>query len=283
MVHRQKVIKCRNKILDLTTPKIMGILNVTPDSFSDGGQFLLIKDAMNRIEEMHHAGADIIDIGGESTRPGSEPVSEQEETKRILPVLEPAVQEFPDLIYSVDTTKYKVAQAALDVGAHIVNDISGLQKEPRLANLSAEYSAPLILMHSKGEPKHMQDNPVYHNLIEEITDFFKKQAVLAKEAGVTTIILDPGIGFGKTVEHNLKLIAHLDEFLNLGFHMLVGASRKSMIDKILGGRKIDKRLAGTLSLHYHSLMKGASILRVHDVKEASDSIRIYNAIESMNR
>ena len=237
-------------------------------------------DALRRIEEMGNSGAAIIDIGGESTRPGSEPVSEQEETDRIIPVFEKAVREFPGLLFSVDTTKFEVAKAALNAGAHIVNDISGLQKEPRLANLCAEYSAPLVLMHSRGEPKFMQDNPVYHNLIEEISQFFKKQTDLAKKAGVVTIILDPGIGFGKTVEHNLKLIAHLDDFLSLGYPMLVGASRKSMIDKILGGRKIDERLAGTLSLHYHSLMKGASILRVHDVREASDSIRIYSAIEA---
>lgn len=278
MLHRQPEIKCRNLILDLRTPKIMGILNVTPDSFSDGGQYLRTNDAIRRIEEMYHAGADIIDIGGESTRPGSDPVSEEEEKKRTLPVFEKAVREFPDLLFSVDTTKFEVAKAALDTGAHIVNDISGLQKEPRLANLCAEYSAPLVLMHSRGTPKYMQDNPVYNDLIAGISDFFKKQTRLAKKYGDVPLILDPGIGFGKTVEHNLKLIAHLDQFLSLGHHILVGASRKSMIDKILGGREMDERLAGTLSLHYHCLVKGASILRVHDVREASDSVRIFNAI-----
>lgn len=280
MLQRQPEIKCRNLILDLKTPKIMGILNVTPDSFSDGGRYMHIADAMRRIEEMGFSGAAIIDIGGESTRPGSEPISAQEETDRIIPVFEKAVREFPELLFSVDTTKFEVAEAALNAGAHIVNDISGLQKDPRLADLCAEYSAPLVLMHSRGEPKDMQDDPVYHNLIEEVSDFFKKQSELAKESGEFAIILDPGIGFGKTVEHNLKLIAHLDEFLPLGYHLLVGASRKSMIDKILGGRKAGERLAGTLSLHYHSLIKGVSILRVHDVREASDSIRIYNAIEA---
>jgi len=282
MIERQSEITCRNSVLDLNTPKIMGILNVTPDSFSDGGDFLHPDSALKRIEEMAAEGAAIIDIGGESTRPGAEPVSQQEETDRILPVFEEAIPEFPNILFSVDTTKFEVARSALKAGAHIVNDVSGLQNEPRLAALCAEYSAVLILMHSQGDPKYMQDNPVYEDVIANVYDFFKKQLKLANRDRCCEVIIDPGIGFGKTTEHNLKLIAHLDKFLSLGHHIIVGASRKSLIDKILGGRKIEQRLAGTLSLHYHCLMKGASIIRVHDIQEANDSIQIYNSINDIS-
>ncbi len=258
----------------------MGIINATPDSFSDGGKYLDHSRAMDRIHLMLKNGAKVIDVGGESTRPGAEPVSETEEIDRVIPLLEEAIPVFSDAIFSIDTTKYEVAKKALQAGAKIVNDVSGLQKEPRLADLCAEYNATYILMHSQGDPKTMQKKPEYNDVIKDITAFFERQSMEAKKRGVHHLILDPGIGFGKTLEHNLKLIAHLDKFKKFSFPLLVGASRKSMIGKILDDRPTDDRITGTVALHYHALIKGANILRVHDVKEASDSIRIFNAIQS---
>jgi len=261
----------------------MGILNVTPDSFSDGGRFTDPDRALDRIHIMRREGAQIIDVGGESTRPGAKPVSEEEELERVMPVLTKAIEYFPELVYSIDTTKYEVARQALKTGVQIVNDVSGLKKELRLADLCAKHEAAYILMHAQGDPQTMQQNPAYSDVVEEVYTFFKEKIETLKGKGVNKIIIDPGIGFGKTLEHNLKLIAGLDKFTQFDLPVLVGASRKSMIGKILDGRPTEERLAGTLSVHYHALMKGANLLRVHDVKEASDSIRIFQAIQSHNQ
>jgi len=258
----------------------MGVLNITPDSFSDGGEFYGRDIALNHIDEMVRDGAKIIDIGGESTRPGAEPVSVEQELQRVIPVLQKAVEKYPDVFYSIDTTKYQVAKEALNNGAHIINDISGLQKEPRLAELCAEYNAALILMHSQGDPQTMQNNPEYEDVVKDILQFFQRQVKLAHQMGAEQIILDPGIGFGKTLQHNLTLLAHLDSFIKLEHPLMIGVSRKSMIGKILGDRPVNERLIGTIAVHYDSMMRGARIIRVHDVKEANDSIKIYNAINS---
>ena len=260
----------------------MGILNATPDSFSDGGKFNAIDSAMDRIHIMLSEGASIIDVGGESTRPNAEPVSEEEELSRVIPILKKGIPTFSDAVFSIDTTKYEVAKQALELGAKIVNDVSGLEKEPKLADLCAEFGATYVLMHSQGDPQTMQYNPSYVNVMVEIYEFFERKIEVLQSKGVNKIILDPGIGFGKKLQHNLSLLAHLDSFKKIGFPLLVGASRKSMIGQILDGRPADERLAGTLAVHYHSLIKGADILRVHDVKEASDSIRIFNAIQSQS-
>jgi len=278
MPHSNKMPLFRQKSLDLSNPAVMGILNVTPDSFSDGGLFIHPDKAVKRIAGMRHEGASIIDVGGESTRPGSDPVSVKEEIGRTLPVLEKAIPAFPDLLFSIDTTKYEVAEAALEAGAHIVNDVSGLRKEPRLANLCGRYSAGLVIMHSLKNPKTMQDNPWYDDVIGDIIAFFKKQLTLIEDKESVSVILDPGIGFGKTVEHNLKIINKLGGFHELGYPLLVGASRKSVIGHILGGRETGGRLAGTIAMHYHALINGASLLRVHDVKEAVDAIKVFCAI-----
>lgn len=258
----------------------MGILNATPDSFSDGGRYLDVGRALDRIHIMIQDGAEIIDIGGESTRPGSDPVSIQEEMDRVMPVIEKALPIFDGVEFSIDTTKYQVARAALENGVHIVNDVSGLQKEPRLADLCAEFNASYVLMHSQGDPKTMQKDPQYDNVLKDILNFFGEKLKELQNKGVQKIIVDPGIGFGKTLEHNLKLIEGLEVFKEFELPILVGASRKSMIGTILNGRPTDGRVIGTVALHYHALMKGANILRVHDIKEASDSIRIFNAIQS---
>ncbi|MBN2732436.1 MAG: dihydropteroate synthase [Balneolaceae bacterium] len=256
----------------------MGVLNATPDSFSDGGQFDSTDAALGRIGLMVSQGASIIDIGGESTRPGSDPVTEQEEMDRVLPVLEKAIPRFSDTLFSIDTTKYAVADEALALGTHIVNDISGLQREPRFAELCAKRNAGYILMHSQGNPKTMQDDPAYDDVIVDIKSFFEQQVALANKSGLETIILDPGIGFGKTQQHNITILQNIGRFLDLGYPLLVGASRKSMIGKILNDRRVDDRLTGTIAVHYHAMMKGAKIIRVHDVKEAKDSILVYNAL-----
>ncbi|MAL16909.1 MAG: dihydropteroate synthase [Balneola sp.] len=258
----------------------MGIINATPDSFSDGGQYEDHSRAMDRIHIMLQNGADIIDVGGESTRPGADLVTVDDEIARVIPLLEKAIPTFSNAIFSIDTTKFEVAKKALEAGVKIVNDVSGLQKEPRLADLCAEFGATYILMHSQGDSKTMQNNPEYDDVVNDVMSFFERQAKEAKKRGVHHIVLDPGIGFGKTLEHNLKLVAHLDKFKKFGFPILVGASRKSMIGSILDNRPTDERMIGTVALHYHALMKGANILRVHDVKEASDSIRIFNAVQT---
>ena len=258
----------------------MGVLNATPDSFSDGGRFTELSRARDQIFLMKQEGASIIDIGGESTRPGSDSVSEKEEINRVMPVIEEAITNFPELLYSIDTTKCEVAKHALKAGVSIINDVSGLQKEPKMAELAAKHQAAYVIMHSQGDPKTMQENPVYDDVVDDVFSFFEQQVHLAQSIGVKEIILDPGIGFGKTLTHNLKLLAHLDKFTKIGFPILVGASRKSMIGKILDNRPVQDRLIGTVAIHYDALQKGASILRVHDVREAYDSVRIFNAIQS---
>ena len=274
-------IKTRDKTLDLSSPKIMGILNATPDSFSDGGNFNEVEAALGRIGLMISQGAHIIDVGGESTRPGSEPVTEQEELDRVLPILEKAITQFPDTFFSIDTTKYRVAEKALELGTHFVNDVSGLQKEPRFVDLCVQHNAGYVMMHSQGNPQTMQKDPSYDDVIADIKKFLKARIDPAKEKGLKNVIIDPGIGFGKTLEHNLKLIAHLEKFQDLGCPLLIGASRKSMIGQILNDRPVDDRLTGTIAVHYHAMINGANIIRVHDVKEAHDSLQVYNAIQSV--
>lgn len=271
-------LNVRDKILDLSSPRIMGILNTTPDSFSDGGSFNEVEAALAHIDRMVAEGADIIDVGGESTRPGSDPVSTQEELDRVLPVLEAAVPKYPDTFFSVDTTKYEVAEQALAQGVHLVNDVSGLQKEPRLADLCAEYGAGYILMHAQGDPKTMQQNPAYDDVVNDVFLFFREKIALAENRGVQHIIIDPGIGFGKTLAHNVALIDELRTFQSLQRPILVGTSRKSIISDMLGGRPVDERLIGTIATHYHAMMNGARIIRVHDVKEARDSLIVFNAL-----
>lgn len=259
----------------------MGILNTTPDSFSDGGEYEETSAAVHRIVQMVQEGADIIDIGGESTRPGSDPVSVDTELKRTIPVLEKTVSVYPEVLFSIDTTKYEVAKAALDAGVHIVNDVSGLTKELRFADLCAETGAAYICMHSQGDPKTMQNEPAYNDVVSDIFSFLKKRLLYLAENGVDNIIIDPGIGFGKTLAHNLKLVAGLNEFKALKTPILTGVSRKSSIGEILGGRPAERRLAGTIALHYQCLINGASVIRVHDVEEASDSVKIFNAVQAV--
>lgn len=266
--------------LDLEArPHIMGVINVTPDSFSDGGDFLAPGEAVTQGLLMVEAGADILDVGGESTRPGADPVSEEEEINRVLPVIQ-ALAGRVDVPVSIDTYKSGVAKAALTAGAAIVNDISGGRFDPELLSLTAEAGVPLILMHMLGQPRNMQDNPVYDDLVGEIKDFLVDAVQRAKKAGLDPemIIVDPGIGFGKTFEHNLILINRLGELADLGQPLLVGPSRKAFLGRILGGAPPKERDAATAAIVALAAYNGANILRVHNVGLARQTLAAVGAV-----
>lgn len=264
--------------MDLTEKTaVMGILNLTPDSFSDGGLFISRDQALKQAEEMISEGADIIDIGGESTRPGAETVSEAEELDRVIPVVEALAGTVPFI--SVDTTKAAVAEAAIKAGAHIINDIFGFHQSPDLAHIAAKHQAGAILMHIKGTPRTMQKNPEYDDLMEDILDWLAESIQIAENAGLPGdhLVVDPGIGFGKTLEHNLEILRRLGELSSLKVPILIGVSRKSFIGKI-DGSHVTNRLGGSLAAAVTSVLNGASIVRVHDVKETVQAMRLVDAI-----
>ncbi len=256
---------------------VMGILNVTPDSFSDGGRYFTLDSALEHAMKMVEEGADIIDVGGESTRPGSEPVPVEEELRRVIPVIRELAKR-TEVPISIDTYKSEVAKQALDNGAIIVNDISGLRFDEKMAEVVAEYKASLVLMHIKGTPKTMQQNPEYKDVISEIYSYLSESVDLAVGAGIRQIIVDPGIGFGKRLVDNLEIIKRLREFKSLGYPILIGVSRKSFIGNILN-LPVDQRLEGTAGAVAISVWNGANIVRVHDVKEMVRVVRIVDAIK----
>ena len=255
---------------------IMGVLNVTPDSFSDGGKYCNIEEAVQRGLEMVLDGADFLDVGGESTRPGSNPVTAEEEIKRVLPVIEKLKKSTPIPI-SIDTYKSEVADRALGAGAVIVNDISGLQFDVKMADVVARHEASVVLMHIKGTPRSMHDHPVYNNVIEDICSYLDTGLQIAMKKGIKQILIDPGIGFGKTLEHNLQILKNLRFMEKFGFPILIGPSRKSFIGKVLD-LPIDKRLEGTAGASAVAIMNGANILRIHDVKEIKRIALVVDAI-----
>jgi dihydropteroate synthase len=265
------------------SPLIMGILNVTPDSFSDGGKFAKFENAVSHAEKMILDGADIVDIGGESTRPGAATVEESDEIKRVVPVIKAIREKFPSTAISIDTTKSRVAEAALDAGADIVNDISGLTFDTNMAVLAAERKAPVVIMHILGTPKTMQNNPVYDNFFTETLEFLNNSIEIALSKGVreNSIILDPGIGFGKDLNHNIAIIKHLEVYHSFAMPLLAGVSRKSMIAKITGRDDPMERTAGTVSLNTKLLEKGVAVIRVHDIKEAKDCVAVHNAMRDI--
>ena len=260
---------------------IMGILNLTPDSFSDGGQFNSIQKALDHTMEMIEAGADIIDIGGESTRPGSKPISFNEEIQRTVPVIE-EIRKITDCAISIDSYKSEVVEAALNVNANIVNDISGLTYDNKMAKLISDNKAPLILMHMKGKPLDMQKNPIYDDLISEICNFFSNQIFFANSVGIDSskIILDPGIGFGKRIEDNFEIIRELKQIRAMGFPVLIGPSRKSFIGDTLN-LPTDDRIEGTMATITAGLLNGANIVRVHDIKETLRTVSIAERIKGV--
>ncbi|HPP86835.1 MAG TPA: dihydropteroate synthase [bacterium] len=259
---------------------LMGIINITPDSFYDGGKYNeTLTDALNYAEKLIKDGADILDIGGESTRPGAEPITEEEEINRVIPILKELKKNFANIPISIDSTKYNVIKRALDNGADIVNDISGLSKDINIADLTAEYKAGLCLMHKQGEPMNMQDNPNYKNLIKEIMIYLLEAIEKAVSKGVNknSIVIDPGIGFGKTVEHNLEIIKRLNEFSSLNRPILIGVSNKSFIGKILN-LEISERVIGTAAANVNAYINGARIFRVHNIKENKQALELTKKI-----
>lgn len=273
----RSIWRCRDRTLDLCRVHVMGILNVTPDSFSDGGRYLDPDAAVARAREMVESGAEILDIGGESTRPGATPATVEEELRRVLPVVERLAAS--DLILSVDTSKAAVAKAALDAGAQIVNDITALRGDPDMAPVVAQYGAGVVLMHMQGTPRTMQKEPSYADVVADIAAFFEERRAAAKDAGIADdrIVFDPGIGFGKTVDHNLTILKRLGEFEALGRPLLLGPSRKRFIGAVLG-TDVDDRLEGTAAAVAAGVLAGAAIVRVHDVKAMSRVARMAEAI-----
>lgn len=256
----------------------MGILNLTPDSFYDGGRYKEERDILNRVEQMIKEGADIIDVGGESTRPGADKVNAEEEINRTVPYIERICSLF-DVPVSIDTYKAKVAKRATEAGAQIINDISGLRFDPRMASVVASSKAALVMMHIKGTPKDMQDNPQYDSLLDEITSYLRESIEKAEKVGVEAdkIVVDPGIGFGKTVEHNLIILKRLDELSVLEKPILVGVSRKSFIGRVLN-LPVEKRLCGGLAATCIAVINGARLIRTHDVKETREVVDLTEAI-----
>lgn len=272
-------LPCGNRVLDLAHPQVMGILNVTPDSFSDGGRFRQRDAALRHAAAMVAAGASLIDVGGESTRPGALQVSSDEELQRVAPVVEAIAAEL-DVIISVDTSCPQVMRESARLGAGLINDVRSLRREGAL-QAAAQSGLPVCLMHMQGEPETMQKNPHYDDLLAEVQAFFAERMAACAAAGIAAerIILDPGFGFAKNLQHNLSLFKHLQVLHGFARPLLVGVSRKSMIGQTLG-REVDQRLAGGLALAALALVKGACILRVHDVAETVDVVRMLAAVEA---
>jgi len=272
----------RGKLLDVSERTlVMGILNVTPDSFSDGGRYSACADAVVHAQKMLADGADIIDIGGESTRPGRSPeVDATDELGRVLPVLEGLRAAAPDVVISVDTYKEEVARECLAAGAHIINDVYGLRHSPAIAGLVAEHGAGLLLMHMQGEPHNMQQNPQYQDVLVDIGSFLKEQMRVAIAAGVpeANLAIDPGLGFGKTVDHNLDILSGLEYLRLLQRPICIGASRKGFLGKLTDGLPIEEREEATIAAHCAAVLQGSSIIRTHNVQAARRSLAIIDAI-----
>lgn len=274
--------RCRERTISLgDRTRVMGILNVTPDSFSDGGDFLALEAAVERALEMVAGGADIIDIGGESSRPGAAPVSLADELARTVPTIG-KIRAHSDIPISIDTTKAEVARRSLEAGADIVNDISAFECDPRMAEVVAESGAGVVLMHMQGSPQTMQHDPTYGNVVDEVGAYLRDRIGFATRLGIPAdrIVVDPGIGFGKTLEHNLALLRHLAKLAECGRPLLVGASRKRFIGQLTGQDDPAGRLAGSLGVAAWAAQAGAHILRVHDVIETCDVVRIVDTLSA---
>ena len=268
----------RRKLDLCSRTHLMGVLNITPDSFSDGGRFLDPRDAVEQALMMAEQGADIIDVGGESTRPGADSITVDEELRRVIPVIKRIVKK-TDIPISIDTYKSEVAAKALDAGAGMINDISALRFDPEMKKIASRYGVPVVLMHIQGTPRNMQDNPHYDNVIQEISDYLRESIQMAENSGIDEdkIIIDPGIGFGKRLEHNLEILKKLNKLESLGKPILVGLSRKSFIGKVLD-LPLGERLEGSLAALAVAIQNGAKIIRVHDVKESKRAARMVDAI-----
>ncbi len=282
MIYEKQTINCRGRLLDLGSPVVMGILNLTPDSFFDGGKYANVEEAMRQVDKMVGEGAAIIDIGGMSSRPGAALVSEEEELRRVLPVVEAVAHHFPGVPLSVDTFRSEVARQSVAAGASIVNDIYAGRFDEKMYETVASLDVPYIMMHMQGSPNTMQLAPAYSNVVQEVLHFFIEKMGHLRNLGVKDIILDPGFGFGKTVAHNYELLNKLQVFRMTELPILAGISRKSMICKVLGV-KPEKALNGTTALHMVALQQGARLLRVHDVKEAVEVVKLWKELEAVKQ
>lgn len=272
-------LDCGGRLLDLSSPVVMGIINVTPDSFSDGGKFNHLDAALEQARQMVNDGAKILDIGGESTRPGAPDVALEEELNRVLPVIE-AISSDLDVVISIDTSKAEVMREAVASGAGLINDVRALQ-EPHALSTAAALQVPVCLMHMQGQPRTMQHSPIYDDLMGDIRGFFEARIEACVQAGIPReqLLLDPGFGFGKTLEHNYQLLAQLSGFTDLGLPLLTGLSRKSMFGNLLG-RDTSERLAASLAGALLCAQQGASIIRVHDVRETQDVLRVLEVTQA---
>ena len=266
-------IKIKGELISFSVPKIMGILNVTPDSFYDGGKYNSEKKILDQVEKMISSGADIIDVGGYSSRPGAKEISIENELSRVIPIIQLISKRFPNIIISIDTFRSKVANQAVNSGAHMINDISGGNLDSNMFKTVSKLDVPYILMHMRGSPKNMMNNTNYDDILNEIKNYFSERISKARLEGVNDIIIDPGFGFSKTKEQNYKLMNHLEFLKEFKTPIVVGISRKSMIYKTLDTTP-DKALNGSTILHTISLLKGANILRTHDVLEAVECVKI---------
>tara|TARA_B100001113_G_scaffold217582_1_gene178464 strand:- start:1689 stop:2513 length:825 start_codon:yes stop_codon:yes gene_type:complete len=272
-------INIKGNLLNFSVPKIMGILNVTPDSFFDGGKYSTSDKILKQVEKMINSGADIIDIGGYSSRPGATDIGVDEELKRVIPIVKLIRKQFPSALISIDTFRSKVAYESIITGGDIINDISGGNLDPKMFKTVANLKVPYILMHMKGNPRNMTENSNYYDVTNEICKYFSEKIEEARLEGINDLIIDPGFGFSKTTEQNYELLNNLDFLKQFQKPLLVGVSRKSMIYKILNSTP-EKALNGTSILHTVSLLKGADILRTHDVKEAAECIKIIGQLKS---
>ena len=278
---KSRSLNCNGKLLNLSTPRIMGILNITSDSFYDGGKYINVEDAVNRVRQMIAEGADIIDIGAASSKPGAELSKPQDEIDRLSPVLEQIRNEFPNIIISLDTYHAQVAREMIEkYSVDIINDISAGEIDPDMFSTVAKLGVPYIIMHMLGVPGNMQENPEYQNITDEIVQYFSEKLYKLRKKGVADVLIDPGFGFGKTNEHNYELLSHTDAFQLFEVPIVAGVSRKSMIYKLLDSTSEDS-LNGTTAVHMVLLQKGVQILRVHDVKEAREAVKIY--LESLKK
>jgi dihydropteroate synthase len=279
MFQQSPVFNCRGHILSFSTPKVMGILNVTPDSFYDGGKFTDISSIVKQAGKMIREGASVIDVGAHSTRPGARTINARNEASRLIPAIKSILDKYPETIISADTFRANVARKAVAAGASIINDVSGGNLDPEMFETAASLQVPYILMHMKGTPATMQSNPKYINVTETVFSFFAAAIKKLEKAGVTDIMIDPGFGFGKTSDHNFRLLQQLPVLCKTGRPVLVGISRKSMICKTLQVSP-KQALNGTTALNMAALLGGASLLRVHDVKEANEVIRLFSALKN---
>ena len=268
-----KTIKNTSNLIDFSTPCVMGVLNLTEDSFFDGGKYISRIQIQNRVKEIYLEGAKIIDIGACSSKPGSKPIEENKEIDKLLEAIKIIKETSPNLIISVDTFRANVARECIYHGAHIINDISAGELDSKMLETIVELNVPYVMMHMQGKPLDMQENPQYANIIDEIIKFFEKKILLLNEKGFKKIIIDPGLGFGKNIQHNYQIVNNIEEFHTLGYPLLIGASRKSMIYKLLDISVVEA-LNGTTIINTIALLKKTSILRVHDIKEAVECIKL---------